>query len=234
MEVLGGSGAILEAEPELCAPGRSRVEDERHRAGAEDGRRPSAVVEALQDRIAGSAGDRVRTTGAGSQLAHAGRVVSPSGPRKQIILRMGAPPPNPRDLSLFSSRMDGFLFTESASRSTIERLDRRIGQRRDATRAPTPARNGWRSSGRPLGPPSAASAAPSKDTRTCARTSGLMAAGGSRRLGPFAHFQNQIQERKSAAVRPPLHSLFRITLCWKREPDFRIILGLENAGGPRL
>src|ERR1700689_3927009 len=47
--------------------------------------------------------------------------------------------------------------------------------------------------------------------------------------GQFAHFQNQNQERKSAAVRPPLHSLFRITPCWNRESDFRIILGLENA-----
>src|ERR1017187_7114825 len=58
---------------------------------------------------------------------------------------------------------------------------------------------------------------------------GSLPPGGSRRLGPFAHFQNQIQERKSAAVRPPLHSLFRITPCWKWESDFRIILGLENA-----
>ena len=33
---------------------------------------------------------------------------------------------------------------------TMERLDRRIGQRRDATRAPIQARNGWRPSGRLL------------------------------------------------------------------------------------
>jgi hypothetical protein len=32
----------------------------------------------------------------------------------------------------------------------MERLDRRIGQRRDATRAPIQARNGWRPSGRLL------------------------------------------------------------------------------------
>src|ERR1035441_2822894 len=32
----------------------------------------------------------------------------------------------------------------------IGKLDRRIGQRRDATRAPTQARNGWRPSGRLL------------------------------------------------------------------------------------
>src|ERR1022692_3332215 len=161
-------------------------------------------------------------------LAHAGRVVSPSGPRKQIILRIGAPPPNPRDLSLFSSRMNGFLFTESASRSTIEMLDRRIRQRRDATRAPTQARNGGRPSGRPLDQTAAAFAAPLGHPNLCPHV-GAHCRRGSRGPGPFGHFQNQIQERKSAAVRPPLHSLFRITLCWKREPDFRIILGLENA-----
>src|SRR6516165_3483821 len=35
----------------------------------------------------------------------------------------------------------------------MEELDRRIGQRRDATRAPTQARSGWRPSGRLLDSP---------------------------------------------------------------------------------
>src|ERR1017187_10557464 len=76
MEVLGGSGAILEAEPELCAPGRSRVEAERPRAGVEECRGASRDVEALQDRSACSAGARVRTAVAGSHLAHTGGVIS--------------------------------------------------------------------------------------------------------------------------------------------------------------
>jgi hypothetical protein len=37
-----------------------------------------------------------------------------------------------------------------SDRCKMERLDRRIGQRRDATRAPTQARSGWRPSGRLL------------------------------------------------------------------------------------
>ena len=36
MEVLGGSGEILEAGPELCTTGRSGEEDERHRTSAKD------------------------------------------------------------------------------------------------------------------------------------------------------------------------------------------------------
>src|ERR1700722_17548405 len=43
-----------------------------------------------------------------------------------------------------------FRFSDLRTCRKIERLDRRIGQRRDATRAPTQARNGWRSSGRLL------------------------------------------------------------------------------------
>ena len=46
--------------------------------------------------------------------------------------------------------MDGFCFSGLRSCRTLERLDRRIGQRRDATRAPIQARNGWRPSGRLL------------------------------------------------------------------------------------
>ena len=74
---------------------------------------------------------------------------------------MGALPPNPRDLSLLFSRMDAFCFTRNGTCRTIEMLDRRIGQRRDATRAPIQARNGWRPSGRRPGQP----AAPSKNGR---------------------------------------------------------------------
>ena len=81
---------------------------------------------------------------------------------------MGALPPNPRDLALLFSRMDAFLFTENSTCRTIELLARRIGQRRDATRAPMQARNGWRPSGRRLGQP----AAPSKDGRNFVQTMG--------------------------------------------------------------
>jgi hypothetical protein len=62
----------------------------------------------------------------------------------------GAAPQPPRDLALLFSRMDGFCFSGLRSCRTLERLDRRIGQRRDATRAPNQARNGWRPSGRLL------------------------------------------------------------------------------------
>jgi hypothetical protein len=46
--------------------------------------------------------------------------------------------------------MDGFCFSVLRSCRTLEKLDRRTGQRRDATRAPIQARNGWRPSGRLL------------------------------------------------------------------------------------
>ncbi len=65
------------------------------------------------------------------------------------MIIMGALPPYPRALALFSSRMDGFYFSGLRSCLTMERLDRRVGQRRDATRAPNQARNGRR----PHGPP---------------------------------------------------------------------------------
>src|SRR3984893_11369840 len=77
---------------------------------------------------------------------------SPSSP-------LGRTPPNPRDLALFFSRMDGLFFSGSNTCRTMEGLDRRTGQRRDATRAPNQARNGWRPHGRLLGQP----ASPSKD-----------------------------------------------------------------------
>jgi hypothetical protein len=81
---------------------------------------------------------------------------------------MGALPPNPRDLPLLFSRMDAFPFTGNCTRHTMVMLDRRIGQRRDATRAPIQARNGWRPHGRLLGQP----AAPSKDCLNFVQTMG--------------------------------------------------------------
>jgi hypothetical protein len=60
------------------------------------------------------------------------------------MLMMGAPPPNPRDLAQLFARMDDFAFASTAVCRTMKTLDRRIGQRRDATRAPNQVRNGWR------------------------------------------------------------------------------------------
>jgi len=79
-----------------------------------------------------------------------------------------AVPQTPWDLSLSFSRMDVFLFTANGTCRTIEMLDRNIGQRRDATRAPIQARNGWRPYGRRLGQP----ATPSKDGRNFVQTMG--------------------------------------------------------------
>ena len=59
-------------------------------------------------------------------------------------MKMGALPPNPRDLPQFFTRMDDFALAVTAVCRTMEKLDRRIGQRRDATRAPIQVRNGWR------------------------------------------------------------------------------------------
>src|SRR6202163_3172600 len=80
---------------------------------------------------------------------------------------MGPPPPTPRDLSLLLSRMDAFRFTRNGACRTIEMLDRRTGQRRDATRAPIQARNGWAAHGRLLGQQPAAL---SKDYRFFVQT----------------------------------------------------------------
>ncbi len=62
----------------------------------------------------------------------------------------GAAPQTPWDLSLLFTRVDGFAFAAIRDCRKIEGLDRRIGQRRDATRAPIQARSGWRPSGRLL------------------------------------------------------------------------------------
>src|SRR5579864_2042046 len=104
----------------------------------------------------------------GARLPNAGRPVPTQTQKEEVIVMMGALPPNPRDLSLLFSRMDGFFFTAHGTCRTIEMLDRKVGQRRDATRAPIQARNGWRPSGRPLGQP----AAPSKDCRNFVQTMG--------------------------------------------------------------
>ena len=85
-----------------------------------------------------------------------------------MVIMGGAAPPTPRDLALFFARMDVFLLSGSATCRTMEALDRRIGQRRDATRAPNQARNGWRPHGRLLSQP----AAPSKDRQNFVQTMG--------------------------------------------------------------
>src|SRR5580704_608032 len=87
----------------------------------------------------------------GSGIPDAGRPLPAQTQKEKAIPLMGALPPNPRDLPLLFSRMDdAFRFTGNSIRRTIEMLDRRIGQRWDATRAPIQARNGWRPHGRRL------------------------------------------------------------------------------------
>src|SRR5579864_3937646 len=104
----------------------------------------------------------------GARLSDTGGSVPGQSHKEEVTFLMGALPPNPRDLAQFSARMDAFLFTENSTCRTIEMLDRRVGQRRDATRAPIQARNGWRPHGRRLGQP----AAPSKDCRNFVQTMG--------------------------------------------------------------
>src|SRR5665213_3989425 len=88
------------------------------------------------------------TPGAGLQDA---RGFLPAQVNKETpMIVMGALPPNPRDLAQFLTRMDDFAFVVTAVCRTMEKLDRRIGQRRDATRAPIQVRNGWRSHDRLL------------------------------------------------------------------------------------
>src|SRR6267143_330762 len=69
----------------------------------------------------------------GARLPHAGRPVPTPIQKEEVVVMMGALPPNPRDLSLLFSRMDVFFFTAHGTCRTIEMLDRKIGQRRDAT-----------------------------------------------------------------------------------------------------
>jgi len=74
--------------------------------------------------------------------------------RKRLSPSWGALPPHtPQDLSLFSSRVDGLASLVILDCRTMPGLDWRIGQRRDATRAPIQARSGWRPSGRLLDSP---------------------------------------------------------------------------------
>src|SRR5579864_6838880 len=108
------------------------------------------------------------TSASSARLPHTRRPVPAQTQKEEVILMMGAPPPSPRDLSLLFSRMDVFFFNAHSTCRTIEMLDRNIGQRRDATRAPIQARNGWRPSGRRLGQP----ATPSKDCRIFVQTMG--------------------------------------------------------------
>src|ERR1022692_2153211 len=60
-----------------------------------------------------------RAPAPGTRLPNAGRSVPTPKQKEQIIFIMGALPPNPRDLSLFSSRMDIFLFTGIRTCRTI-------------------------------------------------------------------------------------------------------------------
>ena len=62
----------------------------------------------------------------------------------------GFAPQAPQDLSLFLPEWMVFVLAVVRGCRTMEKLDRRIGQRRDATRAPSQARSGWRPSGRLL------------------------------------------------------------------------------------
>src|SRR5260370_1224105 len=90
----------------------------------------------------------------GAQLPHAGRSVpAPIHKEKVIAMMVGSAPQTPRDLALFFFRMDGFCFSGLRSCRTLERLDRKTGQRRDAIRAPIQPRNGWRPHGRLLATP---------------------------------------------------------------------------------
>src|SRR5208282_4680357 len=134
------------------------------------------------------------TSAPGARLSDAGRPVPAQTQKEEVIFLMGdAVPHTPWDLSLSFSRMDAFRFTGNSTCRTIERLDRRIGQRRDATRAPIQARNGWRPPGRRLGQP----ATPSKDGRNFVQTMGSTSNGAQRipsggELGGDAHSVLQV------------------------------------------
>ena len=78
-----------------------------------------------------------------------------------------APPMPPGFIAVFCQN-GSFLFSGTSSGRTMVRLDRKTGRRRDATRAPTQARNGWRPSGRLLDKP----VSPSKDARNFVQTMG--------------------------------------------------------------
>ena len=71
--------------------------------------------------------------------------------KEKVIVMMGDSAPKPPGIyRCFLPEWMIFALLEIGTCRTMERLDRRIGQRRDATRAPIQARNGWRPSGRLL------------------------------------------------------------------------------------
>src|SRR5271157_5432922 len=87
----------------------------------------------------------------GARLSHAGRSVPAGAPEENGVAVMGGfAPQAPQDLSLFLPEWMIFPLPVLRTCLIIGELDRRIGQRRDATRAPIQARNGWRPSGRLL------------------------------------------------------------------------------------
>src|ERR1700689_3829313 len=102
---------------------------------------------------------RPATSGAGVQ--DTGGLVPASIQKEEVTFIMGTLPPNPWDLALLFSRMDAFPFTRIGACPAIDLLARRIGLRRDWSRAPMQVRNGWRTSGSLRGQP----AAPSKNGR---------------------------------------------------------------------
>ena len=77
---------------------------------------------------------------------------APTNQKKVVAIMGGFAPHTPQDLSLFSSRVDGLASLVIRDCRTMKGLDRRIGQRRDATRAPIQAPSGW-PSGRLLDSP---------------------------------------------------------------------------------
>src|SRR3989454_4524479 len=91
----------------------------------------------------------------GARLPHAGRSVPapPVNKEEGIVLMGGFAPPTPQDLAQFFYQSGWFCLASIHDCRKMEELDRRIGQRRDATRAPNQARSGWRPSGRLLDSP---------------------------------------------------------------------------------
>jgi hypothetical protein len=70
----------------------------------------------------------------GARLLHTGRPISAPIDKEEVVAIMGGLcPPSPPGFNAFSARMDNFLFLVWKSWRTLEKLDRRIGLRRDAT-----------------------------------------------------------------------------------------------------
>ena len=67
-----------------------------------------------------------------------------TGSNKERILLYWGSAPNPGIYRCFLPEWMTFLLAGTSLSLTIEMLDRKTGQRRDATRAPIQARNGWR------------------------------------------------------------------------------------------